>query len=165
MEPAYYIYRMKLEDVIKTSKFNDQKHKATLNVLYTAYWLRNNFASVIKKEDLTVEQYNVLRILKGKYPEQMCVRDIGSRIIEKSSNVPRIIDRLVIKKLVKRTPSKVDKRETLISLTEKGIDVLARANVLVDGLNNDVVLDENDALILNDLLEKMRQNEAPENTE
>ena len=157
-----YIYRMKLEDAIRSSKFADEKHKATINVLYTAYWLRNNFSNAIKQEDITVEQYNVLRILKGKHPEQMCVKDIGSRIIEKSSNVPRIIDRLVIKKLAKRTPSKIDKRETLVSLTDKGMNLLAKANELLDGLTNEITgMDEQDAKLLNDLLEKMRANETP----
>ncbi len=160
-----YIYRMKLEEAIKSSKFQDQKHKATLNVLYTAYWLRNNFSNAIKKEDLTVEQFNVLRILKGMHPEQMCVKDIGSRIIEKSSNVPRIIDRLVLKKLVKRAPSKIDKRETLISLTDKGAEVLQKANELVEGLNDTIKIDENEAVMLNELLEKLRAGEvAPDDS-
>lgn len=160
-----YIYRMKLEEAIKSNKFQDQKHKATLNVLYTAYWLRNNFSNVIKKEDLTVEQFNVLRILKGMHPEQMCVKDIGSRIIEKSSNVPRIIDRLVLKKLVKRTSSKIDKRETLISLTDKGAEVLQKANELVEGLNDTIKIDENEAVMLNELLEKLRASEiAPDDS-
>ena len=148
---------MKLEEALKSNRFESEKHKATLNVLYTAYWLKHNFTSVIKKEDLTIEQYNVLRILKGKDPEQMCVKDIGNRMIEKSSNVPRIIDRLVIKKLVKRAPSKIDKRETLISLTDKGTNTLTNATALVEkfteGING---IDENEALALNDLMEKLR---------
>jgi DNA-binding MarR family transcriptional regulator len=147
---------MKLEEAIKSSKFTDEKHKAAINVLYTAWWLKNNFSTVIKNEDITVEQYNVMRILKGMHPEAMCVKDIGSRIIEKSSNVPRIIDRLVLKKLAKRTPSKLDKRETLVSLTENGMNILAKAITLMDKVQDDSGLDEKDALLLNDLLEKMR---------
>src|SRR4051812_35528230 len=100
---------MKLEEAIKSSKFASEKQKSTINLLYSAYWLRNNFSSLLKNEDLTVEQYNAMRILKGMHPEQMCVKEIGSRIIEKSSNVPRIIDKLVAKKLAKRTTSKIDK--------------------------------------------------------
>ena len=147
---------MKLEEAIK-SKFANQKHKATLNVLYTAYWLRNKFSKALKEEGLTVEQYNVLRILKGKHPEQICVKDIGERIIEKSSNVPRIIDRLVLKKLAKRAPSKADKRETLVSITEKGVSLLMSATIRIDKITEEVTgLDEKDALTLNELLEKMR---------
>lgn len=154
-----YLYSMKLEDAIRSNRFVDEKHKATINVLYTSYWLKNSFSSAIKTEDITMEQYNVLRILKGKHPEQMCVKDIGSRMIEKSSNVPRIIDRLVNKKLAKRTPSKIDKRETLVSLTDKGITVLQKASELIMQLTNDITgMDEQDARTLNDLLEKMRAN-------
>ncbi len=148
---------MKLEEAIKSTKFIDQRHKASLNVLYTAYWLKNNFSTALKNEDITMEQYNVLRILKGMHPEHMCVKDIGSRIIEKSSNVPRIIDRLVVKKLVKRAPSKIDKRETLISLTDKGMEVLAKASGLMEQLNDALAgISENEAFMLNELLKKMR---------
>lgn len=148
---------MKLEEAIKSNKFVSEKQKAAINVLYTGYWLRSGYSTNLKKEDLTLEQYNVMRILKGKYPEQMCVKDIASRTIEKSSNVPRILDRLVAKKLARRTPSKEDKRETLVSLTEKGIDVLTRANVLTWEVTNGMTaLTEDEARTLNDLLEKMR---------
>jgi DNA-binding MarR family transcriptional regulator len=148
---------MKLEEAIKSSRFADEKHKATINVIYSAYWLRNNFSNALKNEDLTVEQFNVMRILKGMHPEQMCVKDIGSRMLEKSSNVPRIIDKLVAKKLAKRTTSKVDKRETLVSLTERGVSVLEKATALVDNATHEMKgLSENDAQQLNELLEKMR---------
>ena len=152
---------MKLEDVLKTSKFADERHKATLNILYTAYWLKNNFSTVLKEAGITMEQFNVLRILKGKHPEQMCVKDIASRIIERNSNVPRIIDRLIVKKLVKRTPSKEDKRETLVSLTDKGLKQLEEANKVLDSMDAQTNgIDNEDARVLNELLEKMRINET-----
>ena len=148
---------MKLEDAIKSGKFADEQHKATLNLLYSAYWLKQNLSSVLKNEGLTIEQHNVLRILRGSHPTEMCVREIGSRILEKSSNVPRIIDRLVAKKLVKRATSKEDKRETSISLTEKGISIIDDARKKVDDLTKKIVMiNEEDAKLLNDLLEKMR---------
>ena len=148
---------MKLEEAIKSDKFADERHKATINVLYTAYWLKDNFCTALKKEEITLEQFNVLRILNGMHPQQMCVKDIGSRIIEKSSNVPRIIDKLVEKKLAKRTPSKEDKRETLVSLTEKGASVLSRASELVEQVTYELTgIDEAQSKNLNDLLEHMR---------
>src|SRR6187402_3135035 len=97
---------MTLEEAIKSSKFRDQRHKSVLNMLYTAYWLKSNFTTGLKEHGITIEQFNVLRILNGKHPEPMRVKDIGTRILETSSNVPRIIDRLVAKKLATRTPSK-----------------------------------------------------------
>jgi len=156
---------MKLEDAIKSNKFVSEKQKAAINVLYTGYWLRSSYSTSLKQEDLTLEQYNVLRILKGKHPEQMCVKDIADRTVEKSSNVPRILDRLVTKKLAKRTPSKEDKRETLVSITEKGINTLEKANTLTWEVTSNITeLTEEEAKTLNDLLEKMRINNAnPDN--
>ena len=147
---------MKLEDAIK-SRFSDEQHKATVNMLYTAYWLKHHLSTVLKADGLTVEQHNVLRILKGSHPTELCVKDIASRIVEKSSNVPRIIDRLVAKKLVKRAPSKEDKRETLVSLTEKGATTIDHARKLVEQLTKEIVMiGEEDAKTLNDILDRMR---------
>lgn len=152
---------MKLENAILSTKFSSEVQKASLNVLYSAWWLKSITSKELKDFDLTHEQYNVLRILKGKYPDQLCVKDIARRMIEKSSNVPRIIDRLEIKKLVKRTVSESDKRETLITITKSGLSILesstSKLNKLHDCMQN---LTEKEALQLNQLLEKMRQKET-----
>lgn len=149
---------MKLEDVLKTTKFNDEVHKATLNILYTSYWMRDNMSSTMKDIGITSEQFNILRILKGKHPEAMCVKDIGGRMIEKSSNVPRILDRLVAKELVMRTTSKEDKRETIISLTETGMKTLQQANEALVEINKKTIgITNEEAATLNQLLEKLRK--------
>lgn len=149
---------MKLEEAIKSTSFASQKQKAGLNILYTAWWLKTMLSKELKAFALTHEQYNVMRILKGKNPDQMCVRDIGSRMIEPSSNVPRIIDRLVIKKLVKRSTSALDKRETVITLTEAGINILALATQRVNMvMEHSIELNEADATLLNQLLETLRE--------
>ena len=114
----------------------------------------------LKEYGLTHEQYNVLRILKGRYPEQVCVREIACRMIEKNSNVPRIIDRLEIKKLVKRSTSIADKRETVITLTQAGINILELSTSRIDVLFvNTIIMEEPSASQLNVLLEKVRANE------
>jgi DNA-binding MarR family transcriptional regulator len=151
---------VKLEDAIKTGKFTSEKQKAGLNILYTAWWLKTLISQELKEFGLTHEQYNVLRILKGKHPEKMCVRDIGCRMIERNSNVPRIIDRLVAKKFVDRSTSDIDKRETVITLTTDGITVLENANQKVDELfNGTVSMSEENATELNALLENLRTEE------
>ena len=99
--------------------------------MYTAYQIKTFVSQALKDFGLTPEQYNVLRILNGKYPDQMCVRDIGQRMVERSSNVPRIIDRLEIKELVKRSQSGDDKRETAINLTQAGLNLLEMVNPVV----------------------------------
>ena len=151
---------MKLEEAIKSNKFKNEVHKAGLNILYTAWWLKTIISKELKEYGLTHEQYNVLRILKGKYPEQMCVKDIAYRMIEKSSNVPRIIDRLELKKFVKRSASQNDKRETAIVLTPAGINILEIATTKVNKVFESlVVMDESSANTLNKLLEKIREKE------
>ncbi len=151
---------MKLEQAIKSNKFKSEVHKAGLNILYTAWWLKTIMSKELKEFGLTHEQYNVLRILKGKYPEQMCVRDIACRMIEKSSNVPRIIDRLELKKMVKRSTSAFDKRETVITLTDTGIRLLEECTEVITGLmDNTICVNEEDAESLNCLLEKVRSTE------
>jgi len=151
---------VKLEQAIQSNKFRNEVHKSALNILYTAWWLKTVTSKELKEFGLTHEQYNVLRILKGKYPEQVCVREIALRMIEKNSNVPRIIDRLELKKLVKRTTSQEDKRETVIVLTQAGISILASCNKRVDEIFDELMtLDNREATTLNSLLEKVREKE------
>jgi DNA-binding MarR family transcriptional regulator len=151
---------VKLEQAIKSTKFKNETQKAALNVLYTAWWLKTHMSKGLKEFGLTHEQYNVLRILKGKYPEQICVRDIACRMIEKNSNVPRIVDRLEIKKLVKRTTSQLDKRETVITLTQAGILLLEASTKSIDQtMENVTTLSDSESIQLNKLLEKLRSSE------
>jgi DNA-binding MarR family transcriptional regulator len=128
--------------------------------MYTAWWLRSMTSKSLKQFELTPEQYNVLRILKGKHPDQMCVRDIASRMMEKSSNVPRIVDRLVAKNWVERTTSAIDKRETVINLTSAGLQVLASSTSSMDDMFSSILtLTNEEAVQLNELLEKLRMKE------
>lgn len=149
---------MKLEEAIKSSGFKSEKEKAMVNIMYTAYRVKTNINQLLKDYGLTSEQYNVLRILKGKYPGQMCVRDIAQRLIERSSNVPRIIDRLEIKKLVKRSQSGEDKRETVIILSQAGINMLETVTPAIRKLNSDLIaINEEESKQLNDLLDRCLQ--------
>src|SRR3954454_14411725 len=158
MHVCTYIYIVKLEDAIQSHNFKDEKQKAGLHILFTAYQLKCKVSATLKPFDLTAEQYNVLRILKGKHPQTMCVKDIADRMIEHSSNVPRIIDRLVAKKLVKRTQSKEDKRETMMSLTEKSLDLLESCSQQMNETFEGILrLNNKDAKALNELLEKVNK--------
>ena len=160
LDVCTYICVVKLEQAIQSEKFETQVQKAGLNVLYTAWWLKTLVSKELKVFGLTHEQYNVLRILKGKYPELMCVRDIGNRMIEKNSNVPRIIDRLERKKFAERSTSLVDKRETVITITETGLKTLNLVSKKIQPMFlNTISLSEEEALELSQLLEKMRQKE------
>lgn len=151
---------MKLEKAIKSVNFKNETHKAGLNILYTAWWLKTLMSKELKSFGLTHEQYNVMRILKGKSPDEMCVKDIAGRMIEKNSNVPRIIDRLVLKKLVKRSNDVNDKRHTVMSLTPAGLNILELSTQKINQVfEKTILMNEESAAELNNLLELIRENE------
>jgi DNA-binding MarR family transcriptional regulator len=152
---------MRIEDALKTNKFRNEKHKAGINLLYTAYWFNDNFNKLLKPFGITQEQFNVLRILRGSLPKNLSVKEVGSRMIEKSPNVPRIVDILVRKELVLRQPSTVDKRETFIIITTKGLYLLKTMDdVVAEGEKELLGLNEEEALIFNELLEKIRMSKG-----
>lgn len=149
---------MKIEDELQTKKFKSEQHKAALNVMFTAYKLHTEVARILKPFGLTAEQYNVMRILKGSAPRQLCVKEIAERMIERSSNVPRILDRLQTKNYVTRTRSENDGRETLIGLTEAGLELLLQTTDLVGNVDGSTVkLTDSEARLLNELLDKSRE--------
>lgn len=148
---------MKIEDELQTKKFRSEQHKAALNLMFSAYQLQTAVAQGLKSFGLTSEQYNVMRILKGSSPKPLCVKDIANRMIERSSNVPRIIDRLEAKNLANRSRSGSDGRETLIELTDEGAKLLDQANMAVSNLDASYVkLTDNESCLLNELLDKSR---------
>jgi DNA-binding MarR family transcriptional regulator len=147
-----------LEQATKTSGFKTQRQKAVVNLMFQAYQVKSRIAQVLKNYALTPEQYNVLRILRGSHPNALCVKEIGSRLIERNSNVPRIADRLEIKKLVKRSVSAEDRRETLMNITPAGLNLLDVANQELEQFQGRLVnLTEEQAANLNQLLEAMLQ--------
>src|SRR5579872_781414 len=94
---------MTLEDEIKQNKkFASEFEKAAVNILYTSGWLYNINAGRMKKHDITPEQFNVLRILRGAYPKPLMLNDITCRMLDKSSNATRLVEKLRLKDLVKR---------------------------------------------------------------
>jgi DNA-binding MarR family transcriptional regulator len=148
---------VKIEEAIKVKNFSSERQKAYINVLYTATFLKGKINARLKKFDLTHEQFNVLRIIKGQYPNPVCVKDITDRMIEPNSNTTRILDRLEQKQLVKRNPSERDRRELWITITENGLNLLVtiEADFLSDNPHGRS-LSHAEASLLNNLLDKLR---------
>ncbi len=148
---------MRLEEELYTTKFTSEIQKVTVNLIFTSHWIQTKINKYLKEFGLTTEQFNVMRILKGKYPEKMCVKNIGMRMIEKNSNVPRILDRLEKKGYITRQQSNEDRRETVTTLTESGLSILEKASSLLlekeIGMMN---INETTALELNAILENIR---------
>lgn len=148
---------MKIEEALKIKNFSSETQKAFVNILYTATILRGKINLRLKTFDLTHEQFNVLRIIKGQYPNPVCVKDITERMIEPNSNTTRILDKLETKQLVQRTPSGRDRRELWILLTPKGLEILTQ--IELDFKENNLhqsTLSHAEASLLNNLLDKIR---------
>jgi DNA-binding MarR family transcriptional regulator len=149
---------MRIEEILKTNKFRDERHKVVLNMLYTSYWIKDQMSVLLKEFDMTSEQFNVLRILRGSLHKPLCVKDIASRLIEKNSNVTRILERLQRKEFIERIPSEYDKRENVTLITEKGLQLLEILDIKMQNAENELVnISNEDAVLLNQLLDSMRE--------
>lgn len=114
-----------IESLIKQNKFKDEQQKAMISVIYTANALSNFHENYFSKHQLTLQQYNALRILRGQYPKPATINLIRDRMMDKMSDASRIVERLRKGGFVERLVSKIDKRAVDVIITQKGLDVLA----------------------------------------
>lgn len=149
---------MKIEDVIKSTVSIDDSKKVILNIIYTQSVIGEKFAEVLKPYELSSEQYNVLRILRGQKgnPANMCV--IQERMIAKNSNTTRLIDKLLLKELVTREVCPDNRRKIEVQITPKGLELLLELDPKVieheELFANNLTKEELSQL--NHLLEKFR---------
>lgn len=149
---------MGIEKEIQQSKFRNEFQKLGINLIYTANWLNEGINRILIKEDITQQQYNILRILRGSN-QPLSTLQIRERMLDKMSDTSRIVDRLITKELVKKNACASDKRLVDIILTEKGsqlVDKLDGLNEQIDALLSGIGEDE--AKIANQLLDKLRAN-------
>ena len=143
---------------IKQKKFRNEYHKATANLFYTASCIALNTNKYLKEFGITLPQYNILRILRGQFPKSVIVNLIIERMLDKSSNVSRILDKLGLKALINRKTSKTDRRIVEVIISKKGLDLLQKIDQfesdLYFGLKN---LDESEIKEFNRLLDKVRE--------
>lgn len=139
--------------------FESALQKAILSVLVAADIIRREHSAVVSSADINHNQYNILRILKGRYPEGYCRKDIIERMMEKAPDVTRLIDALVTKGLAERIPSAEDKRMSLTKITEKGLNELNHINPSMTQFNESLsqYLNSMEAEQLADLCSKIIQ--------
>lgn len=148
---------MKLEEEIKQSKFRNEYHKLAVNIIYSYSWLMNLQAKLFVKYDITGNQYNILRILRGQYPNPATVNLLKERMVDKMSDASRLVERLRVKGYVKRDLCPVDRRRVDVSITQKGLEMLAEIDKLndqYDAFFQNITPEESKAI--NELLDKMR---------
>lgn len=147
----------KIEEAIKQKEFKDQFNKAVVNLIFTHSYLVTAQSALFKPHDLSPEQYNVLRILRGQNGEATTVSSIQDRMLNRMSNASRLVDKLKLKGLVERNECPRDRRQVDVTITEKGLDLLALLEVQVENGNTSVInLTEEEAIQLNSLLDKLR---------
>ena len=149
---------MSIEKDIKQANFKSPYSKAVVNILYTNNWLQSLQVEIFKPFDLTLQQYNVLRILRGQHPNPITVIAIIERMLDKMSNASRLVDKLLVKELVVRKLCPHDRRAVDVTITEKGLNLLKELDTLQNQWESKFHgLTENEALQLSTLLDKMRQ--------
>jgi len=148
---------MKIEDEIKqTKKFKSEQQRLLVNIMFTSSWLYRIHGKFLKSFGISPEQFNVLRILRGQYPNCANNQLITERMIDKSSNCSRIVEKLKQKGLVDRKENKDDRRHVDITITQKGLDLLESidADNNIDHIKKNITTAE--AEQMNDLLDKLR---------
>jgi len=154
---------MALEDEIKQRKFKNEYQKLGINLAYTSSFMLNHNMRFLKKFGLTLPQFNILRILRGQHPKATTVNDLIDRMLDKSSNASRIVEKLRSKNLVVRKVSESDRRAVDVTITEAGLALLPRIDAQETKLYcGDQVLTVEEAKTLNDLLDKARSQYSDE---
>ncbi len=147
---------MSLEKDINQTKFRTEHQKVIINIIYTYNWMNERLKSFFEKEDITQQQFNILRILRGAVTP-ISTSQIRERMLDKMSDTSRIVDRLITKSLVKKIICSGDKRMVDVTITPKGRKLLEKLDAFE--LTMDAVagaLTEADAKNVNKLLDKMR---------
>ena len=147
---------MILEKAIHQSKFKSEHHKVILNLVYTSGLIQSVQARFFKQYDLSPQQYNVLRILRGQHPNPVCVGLVQERMLDQMSNASRLIEKLKLKHLLTRTECKEDRRQVDVMITKSGLDLLSEIDQEFDKFEATInCLDTQEANDLNALLDKL----------
>lgn len=148
---------MSIEDEIKQPKFRTAHQRALINLIFTANRIQGRQHDFFKPYGITTQQFNILRILRGQYPGKISGTELKGRMLDKHSDMSRLLERLDKKRLIERTACTSDKRAADISITPKGLDILAETDRQLENLDQDLIrLSREEALQLSHLLDKSR---------
>lgn len=149
---------MELEKELNVAGFDSERSKGIINVLFTSKWIEARQMNKLKPYDLSIQQYNVLRILYNEDPQPLMLNVIQSRMLDRMSNASRLVDKLMKKGLIVRKVSETDRRQVDITITNDGKNLLQKIDsdmadfyAMFDSLN------EKDFATLNGLLDKLRK--------
>jgi DNA-binding MarR family transcriptional regulator len=148
---------MKIGDEIKQEKFRNDYQKVVVNLMFTSGWLATRQEELFKPFGITPSQFNILRILRGQGKQSMSGAAIKERMLERNSDISRMLDRLAKKELIVRTQCPNDKRATDVHIAPAGLKVLKAIDATIDQAEKKMIrLSQKEAKILSDLLDKAR---------
>ena len=148
---------MKIEEEIKQTKFKNAFQKVSINLQFTAKWLEAAGNDFFKEFGITAQQFNILRILRGQNQNSISAAEIKHRMLDRNSDVSRLLDRLIDKKFVTKTQCESDKRATDVLITPSGLKLLSKIDDRLDEIDSKILnLTAKEATLLSDLLDKCR---------
>ena len=147
---------MKLEEEIAQQKFAGEQQKAMINLLFTYHWSVSKMKSDFKPYDITMQQFNILRILRGQMPNPCTINLLKERMLDKMCDASRMVDRLLQKGFIERCVNKKDRRAVDIKISTQGLDLLAKFDAMADPNKLFSALTDLEAKTLNQLLDKVR---------
>jgi len=148
---------MGIDKDIQQTNFRNEFQKMGINIIYTANWLNEKMSQILATEDITQQQYNILRILRGSECPLSTLK-IRERMLDKMSDTSRIVDRLIVKGLVEKTACLKDKRLVDITATKKGLQLLEKLDALNEQIDSILKgVSEKEATTMNQILDKLRE--------
>ncbi|BDS11538.1 MarR family winged helix-turn-helix transcriptional regulator [Aureispira anguillae] len=144
-------------DELTKTKFTDDRHRLVTNIMYTSNWIKNLFTELLKPYGLSVQQFNILRILRGA-KDWVAMNDVKRLMIEKAPNATRLSDKLLEKKLIERKRSEQDRRMVYLRISDAGLAVLEQLDLIKEGEHIDFIgrITEEEAKALNLVIDKLR---------
>lgn len=148
---------MGIEKEIQQYRFTGENQKALINLMYTYHWVTERLKEILSENDITLQQYNILRILRGSDPKPLSTLNIRERMLDKMSDTSRIVDRLMLKGLVDKKSCKIDKRLVDVCITEGGKKLLEEIDKKDDAMTKVIAnLNQEELIKLNQILDKLR---------
>ena len=152
---------MNINEDLKQPAFKNESIKTIVNILHTSNWIEIQHKDVLKHYDITLQQYNVLRILRGNLGNMSNITFIKERMIDKSCDASRLLERLIQKKFIEKRHTHRDKRVTFIEITALGLDTLTTLDPVIDKVQNILhILSTDEIDSLNHMLDKIRTKDS-----
>lgn len=147
-----------IEEAIQQATFSSAIHRVQVNIIFTSAWINQSTATALKPLGLSLQQFNILRILRGRAGKPATIKLLTERMIDKMSNASRLVDKLKEKGLVDRQECPTDRRRVDIVITEKGLEMIERASHAVESVRDENFksLTDDEADTLSSLLDKLR---------